>query len=152
MGDHASVAVEWLLDDNATSAEIAAITHIALEEGLPGHVSATYSQKSIGDAPWVVLIMSPAMLFLNGFFDEAGRASYRDLRRLVSRLYAARQKEHGRVQLLDRNSGTTIVFAPDLSEEAFKQLADLGFDHICGKYWVWDPEQRCWKYQSMRGD
>ena len=152
MGERRSVDVEWVLDAQASSEEIAAVTQIALEEGLPGHVRADYSQKSIEDVPWVIFIMVSASFFLTGFFEEAGRHSYIDLRRLVLRLSAARQKEHGRVQLLDRPSGTTIVFAPDLPEEAYKLLAELGLANIGGKYWVWDPAERYWKYQSLRGE
>ena len=144
--------VEWVLDVNASSDEIATVTQIALEEGLAGQVRAAYSQKSMGDIPWIVFIMAPVTLFLKGFFEEAGRHGYKDLRRLVLRLLAVRPGEQRHVVLMERDSLTTIVFPPDLPEEAFEQLLKLGLENIEGKYWVWDPEQNCWIFQSMNNE
>ena len=154
MDERQSLNVEWVLDRDASSDEVASVTQIVLEEGLPGRVRAAYSQKGIEDMPWIVLILTPVIPFLKGFFEEAGRSSYKDLRRLVSRLLAVRQKGQGHIELSERDSltVTVIVFARDLPEEAFKQLANLGLENIDGKYWVWDPDQKCWIHQSMRGE
>ena len=154
MAEQQSLDVEWVLDRDASSDEVASVTQIVLEEGLPGRVRADYSQKGIEDMPWLVLILTPVIPFLKGLFEEAGRSSYKDLRRLVSRLLAVRQKGQGHIELLEKDSLTitVIVFARDLPEEAFKQLANLDLDDIEGKYWVWDQEQQRWIYQSMDGE
>lgn len=152
MPDRPPVYVDWVLDDDASSDEVDSVKQIALEEGLPGPVTATYFRKSIGDLPWQIIILTPAIPFLKGFLEEAGRSSFKHLYRLVSRLFAARRKGNGYVQVVDRDSLTTIVFTRDLPEDAFKQLAHLGSENIVDKYWVWDPEQQCWKCQSVRGE
>ena len=154
MAERPSLDMEWLLDRDASSDEVAALTQIAIEEGLPGPVRPALSQKSIGDMPWMVLILTPVIPFLKGFFEEAGRTAYQDLRRLVTRLLAVRQEGQGHVEVREKDSlkATVIVFARDLPEEAFKQLANLDLDHIEGKYWVWDRQQRRWIYQSMDGE
>ena len=149
-----SLDIEWLLERGASSDEVAALTQIAIEEGLPGPVRPALSQKSIGEMPWMVLILTPVIPFLKGFFEEAGRTAYQDLRRLMTRLLAVRQEGQGHVEVREKDSlkATVIVFARDLPEEAFKQLAELDLEYIEGKYWVWDRKQRCWISQSMDGE
>ena len=151
MTQRQSLNVEWVLDRDASSDEVATVTQILLEEGLTGQVKAAYSQKSLGDHPWIILVLAPVALFLRGFFDEAGRAGYQDVRRLVSRLLSVRQKGAGHVELTEKDSLTTVVIPRGLPEEAFKQLANLELGDIEGKYWVWDWEQRCWIHQAMDG-
>ncbi len=149
MTERQPLDVEWVLDRDAPSDEVDAVAQIALEEGLPGRVRASYSQKSAEDMPWIVLILVPLVPFLKGFFEEAGRTGYHDLRRLVRRLFAARRKGQGHVEISDRDSLTTIVFPPELPDEAFKQFVKLGLENIRGKYWVWDPDQNSWIFQSI---
>ena len=144
--------VEYVIDIRASQDEVEAVAKIALEEGVPGEVKAALSQKSIDEMPWQVLILAPVAPFLKGFLEEAGRNSYKDLRRFVSRLISAGRREKGPVQIMERNSLTTVVFPPDIPEEAFAQLANLDLENIEGKYWVWDREQQCWIYQSMGGE
>ena len=143
--------VEYVIDIRASQDEVEAVARIALEEGVPGEVRAALSQKSIDDIPWQVLILAPATLFLKGFFEEAGRSSYKDLRRFVSRLITAGGRDNGHVEIMEQDSMTTVVFPPDIPEEAFAQLANLDLDNIEGKYWVWDKKQGRWIHQSMRG-
>ena len=152
MAEQTSLDVEWLLDREATPEEVAAVTHIIFDEGLPGPVKAVVSEKGLEDNPWIIVALTPIALFLKGFFEESGRIGYHDLRRLVARLYGARRIGSGHVELSDRDSLTTIVFGPDLTEEAFKQLSELGLDCIQGKYWVWDPDHGCWRSQAVDGE
>ena len=149
MAERPSIDVEWVLDRDASSDEVAEVAQIALEAGLPGQVTAALSQKSLGDQPWMILLLVPITPFLKGFLEEAGRSSYKALHELVSRLVAARRKGPGHVELRDEDPLTVIVFAPDSPEEAFKQLVNLGLDNIQGKYWVWDSEQQCWICQPL---
>ena len=142
--------MEWILDGDATPEEIAAVTKVVLEEGLPGQVKANLFQKNLEVSPWVILVLTPLALFLKGFLDEAGKSSYQDLRRLVTRLIAARREEPGHVEVRERDSLTTIVFERDMPEEAFNQLLDLGLENIVDKYWVWDRSQGCWISQSVK--
>ena len=140
---------------HASPDEVESVTNIALEEGVPGQVRAALSQKSIDEAPWMVIILTSVVAtFLKGFLEEAGRSSYKELGRFVSRLIGAGagRKEKGPVQIMERGSLTTVVFPPDIPEEAFAQLANLDLENIEGKYWVWDREQQCWIYQSMGGE
>ena len=152
MAERSSLDVEWLLDRDASSDEVDAVTRIVLEEGFPGPVRAAVSQKGLEDEPWTIVALTTVALFLKGFFEEAGRTGYHDLRRLVSRLVGARRKGRGLMEISDRDSLTTIVFPPDLPEEAFKQFVGLGLENIEGKYWMWDPEDQCWKSQSVDGE
>ena len=152
MGERPCLDVEYVLDRCASSDEVNAVAQIVLEEGVPGRVRAALAQKGIENLPWVILILVPVTPFIKGFFEEAGRSSYKDLRELVSRLLAVRRKGQGYVEIRDKDSLTTVVFPRDLPEEAFKQLANLGSENIDGKYWVWDPEQNCWESQSVDGE
>ena len=146
MSERSSIDVEWELDAEASSDEVAAVAQIALEEGLPGQVTAGYGRRSAEVMDEMTRILVPIVIsFLKAFFGEAGRSAYKDLRRLVSRVFAARRKGQGTVEISDRGSKTMIVFTPDLPEEAFKQLAKLGLENIDGGYWVWDSNQGCWK-------
>ena len=149
MAERPSFDVEWLLDRDASSDEVAAVTQIALEEGLPGPVRAAVSQKSLEDPTWIIVVITPVALFLKGFFEEAGRTGYQDLHRLVRRLFSARRKGQGHMEISDRDSLTTIVFPPELPDEAFKQFVKLGLENIKGKYWEWDPDQNNWIFQSI---
>lgn len=145
--------VEYVINLHASPDEVESVTNIALEEGVPGQVREALSQKSIEEAPWVVIILvSVVTTFLKGFLEEAGRSSYKELSRFVSRLIGAGRREKGPVQIMERGSLTTVVFPPDIPEEAFAQLANLDLENIEGKYWVWDREQRCWIYQKMGGE
>lgn len=144
--------IEYVLDLRASPDELASVTQIALEEGVPGQVRAALSQKSIEDVAWTVLILTPIVPFLKGFMEEAGRSSYKDLRRLVTRLIAAGKRGKGHVEVMERDSLTTIVFPPDLPEEAFEQLTKLGLENIAGNYWMWDSTTKCWIYQSTHGE
>ena len=149
MAERSSLDVEWLLDRDASSDEVDAVTRIVIEEGFPGPVRAAVSQKGLSDEPWTIVALTTVALFLKGFFEEAGRTGYHDLRRLVSRLFGACGKGKGYVEISDRDSLTTIVFPPELPEEAFKQFVELGLENIKGKYWVWDPDQNGWIFQSI---
>ena len=143
MSERSSIDVEWVLDEEASPDEVAAVSQIALEEGLPGQVTASYGRRSAEVMEAITLIQTQVIPFLEGFL--AVSSAYKDLRRLVSRLFAARRKGQGTVEISDRDFLTTIVFTPDLPEEAFKQLAKLGLENIDGGYWVWDSNQGCWK-------
>ena len=154
MAERLSIDVEWVLDEDASSDEVAAVQQIALEAGLSGPVTATYGRRSIEgeELDWIIQILTrPAVRdFLKEIFQRAVRDRYKGLRKLFPDLFAARQKEQGTVMISDRGSLTTIVISsPDLPEEAFKQLADL-LENIEGKYLVWDPDQKSWVDQSMR--
>ena len=146
--------MKWILDADATPEEIAAVTKVVLQEGLPGQVEASLQEKNLGESPWVILILAHVAFFLKPFLEEAGRHSYHDLRRLVSRLFAARREGQGHIELMqrERDFPTTIAFGRDMPEEAFKQLLDLGLENIVDKYWVWDPSQGRWISQSMKGE
>lgn len=152
MAEQSFPVVKWILDADATPEEIAAVTKVVLDEGLPGQVEASLWEKSLGESPWVILFLGAVALFLKPFLEEAGRHSYHDLRRLVSSLFAARREGQGHIEVMqrERDSLTTIVFGRDMPEEAFKQLLDIGLENIVDKYWVWDPSQGCWISQSMK--
>ena len=156
MAEQSFPVVKWILDADATPEEIAAVTKVVLEEGLPGQVEASLREKSLEESPWVILFLGAVALFfkpfLKPFIEEAGRHSYHDLRRLVSRLFEARREGQGHIEVMERerDSPTTIVFGRDMPEEAFKQLLDIGLENIMDKYWVWDPSQGCWISQSMK--
>ncbi len=149
MAEQPSSNLMWVLDVNASSDEVAAVSQIAHEEGLPGPVNSTLSYKSIEDVPWwTILIVFANFTFLKGFLDEAGRDSYRGLHRLVSRLFGARRNEEGTVRVKVESQITMIVFTSDLPEEAFSMIADLDLDNIEGKYIYWESGRRRWE---MRG-
>ena len=77
MTEQLSSNLMWVLDANASSDEVAAVSQIAHEEGLPGAVNSTLSYKSIEDVPWwTILIVFASLTFFKGFLDEAGRDSY----------------------------------------------------------------------------
>ena len=152
MAEQSSPVVKWILDADATPEEIAAVTRVVVEEGLPGQVEASLREKNLGESPWVILILAPVATFLRPFLEEAGRHSYHHLCRLVSRLFEARREGQGHIEVMERerDSHTTIVFGPDMPEEAFKQLLDLGLENVVDKYWVWNPKQGRWTSQSMK--
>ena len=150
MSERSSIDVEWVLDEEASSDEVAAVAQIALEEGLPGQVTASYGRRSAEVMEAITLIQTQVIPLLKGFL--AVSSAYKDLRRFLSRLYAARRKGQGHVEISDRGSLTKIVFTPDLPEEAFKQLAKLGLENIDGESWRWDSNQGCWKSQSADGE
>ena len=110
MSERSSIAVEWVLDEEASSDEVAAIAQIALEEGLPGQVTASYGRRSAEVMDAITVILVPSVIaFLKGFLGEAGRSAYKGLRRLVSRLDAARWKGPGHVEISDRGSLGGVV-------------------------------------------
>ena len=127
-----SSQVLWVLDAGASPDEVTAVSQIARDEGLPGPVNATFSAKSIEDVPWwVILLVFSNFTLLKGFLNEAGRDSYKGLRRLMSRLFNARPNKQGKVHItVRRQFRTMIVFTYDLPEEAYSQLSEIDLENL----------------------
>ena len=142
------LTVDILLDMEASPKEVDAVTRVAQEEGIRGSVRAAFFRKSLGDLPWVIYLLVPALVFSSAFLkgagQEAGRDAYQALRKFISQLYDARRDRNGSVVVRDSETFTHIVLQDDLPEEAYKQLAQIDQEQLEGGYWVWDFEQCRW--------
>ena len=148
-----STQVEWVVDASASADEVAAVSQIAHEEGLPGRVNPTLSYKSVGDVPWwVILLVFANFTFFKGFLNEAGRDSYQGLRRLISRLFNARRDAQGTVRIKVAKQITTIQFTADLPEQAFTMLAKIDLDTLENDFLYWDADQGRWRHLKRRSE
>ena len=115
--------VQIVLNSDATAAEIAAVRAVAQEEGLRGPIEATWSSRGFGEFPWILCLIAPLGVFfsafLSGMGQEAGKDAYREIRRLIARLYGARSGSNGCVEMWDEHTKTHIILAADLPEEAY---------------------------------
>ncbi len=140
--------MQILLDSEALPHEVTAVEEIVQKEGVRCSVCAGYFRKSAGDLPWVTLLLAPIAAFLAAFLagagQDAGRDAYQSIRRLVSRLYAARRDRNGSIVVMDDDTLTHIVLQPDLPEEAYRQLAQMDPEQLKGGHWVWDKERNHW--------
>ena len=148
VGEENTLNIEILLDAEALPHEVAAVEEVAQEEGLRAPVSASFFRNSLGDLPWVIFLLAPVSVFFSAFLtgvgQEAGRDAYQAVRRLVSQLYGARRDGQGGVAFWDSNTFTHVVLLPDLPEEAYGQLTQIGSEQLEGGYWVWDFEKKRW--------
>lgn len=135
--------VQIVLNSDATAAEIAAVRAVAQEEGLRGPIEATWSSRGFEQFPWILCLLVPLGLFFSQFFSgmgqEAGKDAYREIRRLIARLYGARRDSNGCVEMWDKDTKTHIILTADLPEEAYAKLGKIGFSQLKGGYWTWDP-------------
>ncbi|MCY3801559.1 MAG: hypothetical protein OXG46_08255 [Chloroflexi bacterium] len=140
--------IEIVLDAEALPREVAAIEEIARDEGIRGPVSATLFHKSLDELPWAIYLLAPVSLFFSAFLtrvgNEAGRDAYQAVRRLVCRLCAARRNKRGSLTVRDSDTFTHIALRPDLPEEAYRQLSQMGPEQLEGGYWMWDFEKNQW--------
>ena len=141
--------VEILLDAEASPDEVAAVAEIAREAGLQGPVRANIERKSGDDLSWLILLIVALRPFVEAFFGEAAKDSYRKLPQLVSKWYAARRGEHGSVSVEDNETSSSIIFSPDLPKEAYREFARMG-ERLEGHSWKWDEEGNSWKGVNMK--
>ena len=148
--------VDVLMDGEASPDEVTAVEEVFKEEGIGASVRATYFRKSLDELPWVIFISGVAFVLILDFLRaaaqgagrEAGRDAYQGLRRLVSRLYAARQNKPGSVIYKDTETRTIIVLQEDLPQEAYRLLTEMGPDKLNGGNWIWDFDQNRWIDQN----
>ena len=140
--------IDILLDSDASASEVAAVKVVAREEDIHGSVQATWSSRGLEESPWVICLLAPVGVFFYAFFStvgkEAGSDAYQGIRRLTSRLFAARRNSNGCVELWDDDTGTHIILTADLPEEAYSQLAQKDLRQLKGGYWTWDSDLKEW--------
>lgn len=140
--------IDITLDSDASDSEMDAIKAVMREEGIQGSVRATWSNRSFGEAPWIICLSAPLGVFFYRFFatlgEEAGKAAYRGIRRLISRLFGTRRNSNGCIELWDDSTRTHIIFVDNLPEKAYMQLAQIGLEQLKGGYWTWDVKDEKW--------
>lgn len=152
-----------LLDSRATDGEVAAVRRAFEGVGLEADVSASYEARGARDIPWAIIIAAPAALFLAEFAKAAGKEvgqaagkavvagvamGGRRLHELVTRLYEARltsASPPGSVVLIDDESGTWIMLANGLPEEAARLLIEIPIVETPSGQLVWDFDSSTWR-------
>ena len=152
LSDINELVIDVTLEMEAPPKEVVAVEEVLREEGIRGKVRATYMRLSMGELPWAIILLAPLFWFISAFFvgagQEAGRDAWKGLRKLVSRLYAARRNKHGRITIRTTDTHTIIALQDDLPDEAYKRLVQMSPDRLNGGNWIWDFKQKRWVNQN----
>jgi hypothetical protein len=148
--------VQWeiWLDETASEREIAAVAAVADSAGLACDVSANYARRSLGDLPWVLIVVVPLGIFVKNFAGSFGSrlgehaadataTGASATRKWVTGLYAARRDRNGNVSLRDEVRGLEVLLPEDLPLQAYEALAEVDPDTAGGDSGqiCWDPER-----------
>src|SRR5437868_14546906 len=118
--------VQVSLECAARDDEVAAVAAVFAEAGVDADVRVDPMLKGAGgDFPWMVIISVPATAFLTTFAAEAGKDAYKELKKLIKRLYDARKTAQFRTGFLTfggDETSTSFTLPPELPDEAWPQL------------------------------
>lgn len=144
--------IDVMLEMEAPPDDVDAVKRVFQKEGIGCTFNGKFIRLSAGELPWVIFLCAPLGVFFTAFLksagQEAGRDAYLALRRLVSRLYAARRKNDGSIAIIGSENYTQIDLREDLPEEAYRQLAEMGPHELDGGNWIWDFKQNHWIDQN----
>jgi hypothetical protein len=111
------------------------VAEVFADVGIPAEVAGAYVRRSAAELPWLVIIGVGAWATgtflkaaLQGAGDEAGRAGWRALMRLVKALYEARagsRVSEGTVSIQAEEPRVEISLPPDLPDLAYQQLWEI---------------------------
>lgn len=145
--------LEVTLESECTDTDLAAVAKVFEDAGIPVDISPRLIRHSAELLPWVITIGSSYVAWtfikaaVQGAGDEAGRAGWRALMRLVAALHEARKNSRapqGTVSI-ETSELREILLRPDLPEEAYRQLWEIEEPHapMSGQL-RWDGERRAW--------
>ena len=144
-----------LLESECSDADLAAVAEVFADVGIPAEVAGAYVRRSAAELPWLVIIGVGAWATgtflkaaLQGAGDEAGRAGWRALMRLVKALYEARagsRVSEGTVSIQAEEPRVEISLPPDLPDLAYQQLWETESpDAPLSGILMWDNETQAW--------
>lgn len=152
--------MEVLLEDTCSAADLAAVTRVFEDAGIPADIARGVVRRSAGLLPWVILIgggyasWTFVKAAIQGAGDEAGREGWRALMRLVKGLYEARsgsQLADGTVSVRAEQPAVEIVFSEDLPEGAYEQLWEIESPRApLSGVLMWDNEAQAWRDSRAR--
>jgi hypothetical protein len=151
MADRADV----ILESECSSADLMAVIEVFERAGIPADVTASYARRSAAELPWLVIIGISAWgagtfvkAALEGVGDEAGRAGWRALMRLVKALYKAREPSRaseGTISIKLSEPPLEIPLPPDLPETAYRRLWETEDPRApLSGILIWDSETEAW--------
>ncbi len=145
MATQVQVSLEYAARDD----EVAAVAAVFAEAGVDANVRVDPMLKGAGgDFPWMVIISVPATAFLTTFAAEAGKDAYKELKKLIKRLYDARKTAQFRTGYLtfggDKTS-TSFNLPPELPDEAWQQLPEITSTELRSGVLRWDREMGQWR-------
>lgn len=133
--------------------EVAEVAAAFTDAGIPVEVRAWIEGQGAGAFQWVLMITVPTTAFLTAMAAEAGKDAYKVLKRLVGRIHKARIAA-GRtagwttdsVAVIDEQTNTWVLLPPDLPEEAWRALSDVGMKELATDSVLrWDPDTGTWQ-------
>jgi hypothetical protein len=138
-----------LLDVDASREEVQTVEHVLRSAGFDADVRPGWEKPPrVGNgAFWMILFVlsAPVQAFLAGFFGAAGADAWKDVKRFVAELRAARAPSRapdGWVEF-DDPEGTKLMVA-DLPDEAYRALLELDWDDHRGGMLMWDDDTSKW--------
>jgi len=147
--------VDVILESECSAADLTAVAEVFKAAGISAEVRAAYVRESAGDLPWIILVGLP--LWAGGVFlgaalqgagDEAGRAGWRALMRLVRDLYEARKASRapeGTVSLGISDPLLEIPLPPDLPDVAYRHLCEIEEPRaMLSGILMWDNKSQAW--------
>jgi hypothetical protein len=127
-----------------TEEEVAAIRHIVRGLDPSAYVQGPGDGVGIDPIAWIAITM-PLSIFVKKFLDLAAADSYHALKAWVSRIAAAGRRPSSSIVVRDVELGRTIWLAPDLPDEAYRQLLRLHPEECGpGKHITYDPDRGSW--------
>jgi hypothetical protein len=144
-----SLAIEVMLEREATPEEIAAVERVLIEAGIDGTVIAVFERQSVGLNPWVLWIVVPAATrFLSAFMAEAGEDAWRRLKSWVLKLYASRatsKAPKSAITLLDEATNEFVLLRDNLPDLAWQLLFTIDFRETDSGQLRWDFTTNAWR-------
>ena len=137
-----------VLESEAPQHDVDAVQDVVSDIGISATVKPTFLRKSAGELPWVICLLTPVWVFFAAFLaaagQEAGREAYQLMRRFIVQLYQARRSANGSITLRHPETHSQISLEPDLPDEAYRQLTQMGPELLEGHHWTWDYDQNQW--------
>jgi hypothetical protein len=133
--------LEVTLDAGADEEEVAAVTRVFDEAGVPAIVTANYHRRSVGELPWVLILAAPLTAFLTRLATNAADDAHKALKSWIARLYEARRDRDGSIRIDDE--GRTFILTRKIPDEGIRELAEGKLDAT--GYYVWDAEHGAWR-------
>ena len=137
-----------VLESEALPCDVNAVEDVVRDAGISAIVKPTFLRMSAGELPWVIFLLTPVWVFFAAFLkaagQEAGREAYQLMRRFIAQLYQARRSANGSIALWHPDTHSQISLEPDLPDEAYRQLTQMGPELLEGSHWTWDHGQNQW--------
>ena len=135
--------LEVHLDVEADEQEIAAVSCVYEEAGVPAIVSASIHRRSAVSEhlPWTMVVTVPLTVFLLRLANNVADDAYKALKTLIRRVYEARRGRPGSIRLDDGDR--TIIITDGISDDGLRELVEGKLD--ASGYYVWDAARGAWQ-------